>query len=61
MEEIFKFIMEDAAPIMQGLLAGLGALKLLARYTPWQGDDKILAAIEKPMKAVAAKLPKRKK
>jgi hypothetical protein len=53
--------MEDAAPIMQGLLAGLGALKLLARYTPWQGDDKILAAIEKPMKAVAAKLPKRKK
>jgi len=31
----------NIAEILQDLLAVIGALKIIARYTPWKWDDKL--------------------
>jgi hypothetical protein len=41
-----------AAEAGGALLAILGGLKILARYTKTEADDKVLAAIEAPIKAL---------
>jgi hypothetical protein len=46
--------------VAEALLAIIGGLKLLARYTKSEADDKLLAAIEAPLKAVRAFLKKDK-
>jgi len=60
MEDIFRFLMEDAPKIAQACLAILGGLKIIAYYTPWQGDDKLIEKLEAPVKFVASKLMKKK-
>lgn len=41
--------MEDILTYVQAALAIIGALKIIARYTPWEGDDKALEIVEKPI------------
>lgn len=40
--------------ILTALLAALGGLKVVARYTPWAGDDKVLELVEAPLVWVAS-------
>ena len=61
MEELMRFAMEDAPRILEACLAVIGGLKVMARYTPWKWDDKLMDKAEKPVKWVAEKMPKRKK
>jgi hypothetical protein len=42
-------LLSQGYDVAVGLLAGVGALKILARYTPWKWDDKVLAIVEKPL------------
>lgn len=42
-------------------LAVLGALKVVARLTPMKGDDKVLDAIEKPLRMVVELIKKLQK
>lgn len=41
--------------ILTYILSILGALKMLARYTPWKFDDKILTFIEKFVKILVGR------
>ena len=49
----------DLGDIAAAVLALLGALKILARYTKWQWDDKAFAAAEKPVKMLVDLLAKK--
>lgn len=60
MEDIFKFVVEDLPGICQAVLAVVGGLKLISRYTPWEWDDKVLDKCEAPVRWLMDKLPKRK-
>jgi hypothetical protein len=33
--------LENIASVLQDILAIIGALKIIARYTPWKWDDKL--------------------
>lgn len=44
--------MENFLEIAQAVLAAVGALKVVARYTPWQWDDRALEFCEKPLSLV---------
>jgi hypothetical protein len=44
----FAQIFSVAQDVLVASLAILGGLKVLARYTPTEADDRVLAAIEKP-------------
>lgn len=46
----------EAADVLLGLLAVLGGLKVIARYTRWSWDDALLAFVEKPVKWLASKI-----
>jgi hypothetical protein len=50
--KIVDFILSEGPLIGQALLSILGGLKVLARYTSSEADDKILSAIEWPFKEV---------
>ena len=58
-------ILEHLPEILEALLACIGGLKILSRYTPWKWDDKAFDKAEKPVKWAADKakeyLPKKKK
>lgn len=47
--QVWAFLSSEGLDILVGLLAGLGALKAIARYTAWEWDDKALEFIEKPL------------
>lgn len=59
MSSIISFIMSNGADIAYATLAIIGGLKIIARYTPWEGDDKALEFIEAPFKWLADKLPRK--
>ena len=59
MDDIFRFCMEDLPRIIQAVLAILGGLKLISRYTPWSWDDHVLDKVEVPVKWLLDKLPKK--
>jgi len=42
--------LSDLPEILEAVLAILGGLKLISRYTPWKWDDKIFEAAEAPAK-----------
>lgn len=46
--------LEKVPELLTALLATLGGLRLLSRYTPWKWDDKAFEAAEKPVKWAAA-------
>lgn len=60
-QQISDFITNDLPQILQALLSVVGGLKLMSRYTPWAWDDRLLEAVEKPLKRVRAILPKKPK
>lgn len=43
-------VLSSVAEVVTSILAIVGGLKVLARYTPWQWDDKIFAVLESPVK-----------
>ena len=57
---VYNFIVSQGPDILVGLLAGLGALKILADVSPWTWDEKALAQIEKALNLVKNILPKKK-
>jgi hypothetical protein len=48
----FQHILSVLPDVLTACLAVLGGLKVLARYTPTEADDRILDAIEKPFQYV---------
>ena len=48
----FSHLLSIAADVATAVLAILGGLKVLARYTSTEADDKVLAAIEAPIRAL---------
>jgi hypothetical protein len=52
---------QQGSIVIGALLAILGGLKVLARYTKSQADDRVLEVIEKPLKLIAEVLGKGKK
>jgi hypothetical protein len=51
----------DLGDIAAAILALIGSLKILARYTKWEWDDKAFAAAEKPVKLLVNFLQKKDK
>jgi hypothetical protein len=47
-------ILDVVLTVAEAALAIIGGLKLLARYTKTEADDRLLAAIEAPIKVVRA-------
>lgn len=47
---VVSFLQSRGPEILSALLMVLGGLKVIARYTPWQADDHVLAVIEAPIK-----------
>jgi len=45
--------LSNVPEIMEAMLAVLGGMRILSRYTPWKWDDKMFEAAEKPVKKVA--------
>ena len=45
----FSHFFSVAQDVLVASLAILGGLKVLARYTPTEADDKVLSALEKPV------------
>ncbi len=43
-------ILTGIADVVTSLLAILGGLRVLARYTPWKWDDKLFVILESPAK-----------
>jgi len=41
--------LHDVAQIVEAILVIMGGLKIIARYTKWQWDDKALELAEKPL------------
>ena len=52
--------LSNVPEILEAVLAAIGALKILSRYTPWKWDDKLFGAAEAPLKKVAKFFPKKK-
>ena len=48
--DTFLSIISAIPAILGGALMLIGALKIFARYTKSEADDKLLAAIEKPIR-----------
>jgi hypothetical protein len=46
--------LDTVLSVVEALLAVVGGLKLLARYTKTEADDKLLVAIEAPLKSIRA-------
>jgi hypothetical protein len=55
----FMHLLSIAGDVATALLAILGGLKVLARYSKTEADDKILAAIEAPIKAALSFLSRK--
>ena len=53
--------LKDWLEIAQAILAILGSLKVVARYTKTDWDDKIIEKCEAPLKWILALLPGKKK
>ena len=49
-----------ASDCVAAILTVLGALRVIAQYTPWTADDHFFAAVEAPFKAAAAFISKLK-
>lgn len=45
--------LRTASDVLAALFMVIGGLKVIARYTPFTWDDKVLETIEKPLKAIA--------
>ena len=52
-------LLNQGSVILGAVLAILGGLKILARYTKTDVDDKVLAAIESPLAFIANLLKKK--
>lgn len=50
--ELLHTLLANWSDIAQAVLAVLGGLKIIARYTPFEWDDKALAALESPVTAL---------
>ena len=61
MEEALRFAMEEGPRIAEAMLAVLGGMKILARYTPWKWDDKLFDKAEEYAKKAFSYFPKKKK
>lgn len=61
MEEAIKFIMEDGPHVIEAMLAVLGGMKILSRYTPWKWDDQIFDKAEACVRKAWNWLPKKKR
>lgn len=61
MEEIIRAIMEHGPEVVEAILAIIGGMKVLARYTKWKWDDKLFDQAENVAKKAKEVLPKRKK
>lgn len=46
-------ILNAIPEIVTAILASIGGLKVVARYTPWKWDDTVLEKVEKPVKWAA--------
>jgi hypothetical protein len=44
----FQHLLSVLPDVLTACLAVLGGLKVMARYTSTEADDKVLAALEKP-------------
>lgn len=42
--------LSSIAEVMQAILAIVGGLKVIARYTPWHWDDRMFEILESPRK-----------
>ncbi len=51
-QQILQYL-QPASDIAFAILAVIGGLKVVARYTPWKGDDAFLEKIEKPIQYIA--------
>jgi hypothetical protein len=54
----FMHLLSIAGDVATALLAILGGLKVLARFTSTTADDKVLDAIEKPIRSLLSFLKK---
>lgn len=54
-------LLQQGSIVLGAVLAILGGLKVLARYTKTQADDKALEAIEKILQPIASLLGRGKK
>ena len=57
--EIMQYL-SQGLEVLGGLLMVIGGLKVFARYTKSEWDDKALASIEKPLKSIKQLLGKGK-
>ena len=57
---MFLEVLNAVPEVLGAILMILGGLKLFARYTKTEADDKILAAVEKPLKLLKEALSKKK-
>lgn len=57
--EYLNLILNALPDVCQALLAILGGLKLISRYTPWEWDDKVLGVVEAPLVWVASVFKKK--
>lgn len=55
LQDVIQFVYSDGPTILQAILTVIGALKLIARYTPWEADDKALEKCEAPVRWVFEK------
>lgn len=53
-QHIITFIQGSGSDILSATLMVIGGLKVIARYTPFDWDDKALAAIESPVTFLAS-------
>lgn len=45
----FIQLLELVPEIVEAILAVIGGLKVISRYTPWKWDDKLFGVVEKPV------------
>lgn len=59
LDTLLDFLLNDMPKIAQSFLIVVGGLNIIARYTPWQWDDKFFSALEKPARALVKWFPKK--
>ena len=51
--QIVSFLGNEGSDILAALLMVVGGLKVIARYTPFQWDDKVLNTLDAPLRYLA--------
>jgi hypothetical protein len=59
LSKAIDFLTTAGPTILGAVLTALGGLKVIARYTPFEWDDKILDAAEKPFQYLSSLLGKK--